>query len=466
MRKTFALLLILVFLTASCLILVKPTFSSSAVAVENTWTQKASMDEPRARMGAAVVNGKIYVLGGNVVTYQDHEYLELTTNEEYDPVSDTWTFKTPMPTASSQFAIAVCTNKIYCMDSGKNQVYDPATDTWENKTAMPTARTLATASVVDGKVYVIGGYPNRTLNEVYDPITDTWSTKAPMPIEQFFVASEVINNKIYIFGGYYEKGAIFTYYYSLTQIYDPATDTWKLGSPPPRESQITLFSGITTGFMAPKRIYVFAGNSNQIYDPKTDSWTYGADVPTRRGAFAVAVVDDVIYVIGGVSSTGSDPPFGSGVKTTYHATVEQYIPFGYGTPDPSYVPPDITAPEIAVASPENKTYYTTDMSLIFTVNEPVSSMRYDLDGETVNEILGNTTLNGLAYGAHNLTIYAVDRAGNTGASETICFTIAESEPFPTELAITASVASVAVIGVGLLVYFRKRKHEKEMVGSK
>jgi hypothetical protein len=43
-----------------------------------------------------------------------------------------------------------------------------------------------------------------------------------------------------------------------------------------------------------------------------------------------------------------------------------------------------------------------------------------------------------------------------GSSETIRFSVASS--FPTTLIATVSAASVAVIGVGLLVYFRKRNH--------
>ena len=43
-------------------------------------------------------------------------------------------------------------------------------------------------------------------------------------------------------------------------------------------------------------------------------------------------------------------------------------------------------------------------------------------------IAGNTTLPKLAYGLHNLTLYAIDVVGNTGASETLNFTITKSEP--------------------------------------
>jgi LPXTG-motif cell wall-anchored protein len=61
-------------------------------------------------------------------------------------------------------------------------------------------------------------------------------------------------------------------------------------------------------------------------------------------------------------------------------------------------------------------------------------------------------------GTHNVTVYAWDTAGNMGASPTVPFTVAKPEPFPTALVATASGLSVAVVGLGLLVYFKKRKH--------
>ena len=87
-------------------------------------------------------------------------------------------------------------------------------------------------------------------------------------------------------------------------------------------------------------------------------------------------------------------------------------------------------------------------------------MRYKLDNETVAEISGNTTITGLSLGSHSLTVYATDDAGNTGASQTIHFTIAEEpepEPFPTVPVVAASIATVVLVGAGLLVYFKKRK---------
>lgn len=89
------------------------------------------------------------------------------TNEEYDPATDMWSFKKPMPTPREYFGIAVYQNKIYCMGgvssigyysngsiTGVNEVYDPATDTWETKASIPTPRRGLKANVVNGKIYL------------------------------------------------------------------------------------------------------------------------------------------------------------------------------------------------------------------------------------------------------------------------------------------------------------------------
>ena len=312
---------------------------------------------------------------------------------------------------------------------------------------MPTARGYITANAVNGRIYIIGGDSNGTINEAYDPATDSWITKAPMPTGSYGYASAVVDNKIYLIDS------------NLNQIYNVETDTWSQGASPPSRVGYGA-AGATTGENALKRIYVLSEYSwekglclNQVYDPQHDSWGVGDAVPTTRRGLAVAVANDILYVIGGFTET-FDMFWNS--QVTLYATNEQYTPVGYGTPDPSY---DGTAPEITVASPENKTYYAGDVALNFTVNEPVSSMRYELDGETL-EISGNTTLTELSYGAHNITVYAVDVAGNTGASETIYFTVTEPEPFPASVAV-ASTAVAAVLGVSLAVYLTKTRRTKQ-----
>ena len=80
-----------------------------------------------------------------------------------DELIDTWKTKTPMPTSRSYPNNAVVNGKIYCIGGSdgdylnKVEVYDPTTDTWETKSPMPTSRTGLTSAVVDGKIYCIGG---------------------------------------------------------------------------------------------------------------------------------------------------------------------------------------------------------------------------------------------------------------------------------------------------------------------
>jgi len=122
---------------------------------------------------------------------------------------------------------------------------------------------------------------------------------------------------------------------------------------------------------------------------------------------------------------------------------------------------DYTAPTVSVLSLADTTYNLSNVPLDFTVNEPVSQVAYSLDGKENITVYGNMTLAGLANGDHNLTIYAEDDAGNVGKSETIIFTIIKEvelqpEPFPS-VPVTASIVTVAIVSVGLLIYFKKRK---------
>jgi hypothetical protein len=186
--------------------------------------------------------------------------------------------------------------------------------------------------------------------------------------------------------------------------------------------------------------------TNRVYDPETDSWIFGLDMPTGRYGFGVAVVNDMIFVIGGFTLTYPNMQSRStGGYVTKYATNEVYTPFGYGT-----VPPNVQV----VSLESNVTYSGADVSLSFTLNKAASWMGYSLDGQDNVTVTGNVTLSGLSSGLHNVTVYAKDSFENIGASETIVFNVAS--PFPTVAVAVASGAS-AIVAVALLVYFRKRK---------
>ncbi|MFZ7138956.1 MAG: Kelch repeat-containing protein, partial [archaeon] len=299
-------------------------------AADDFWITLEPMPTARSGLGVAVVDGKIYAIGGG--TWGNY----FGTNEMCDPDTNGWITKTSMPTPRSSFGIAVIENKIYCIggytddeETKINEVYDPATDTWETLTPMPTARYALKANVVNGKIYMIGGHtgapsPYLDVNEVYNPATDSWTTKTPLTTEVGYYASVVVDNKIYIIGGYGSN---------LTQIYDPETDTWNNGASIPTVVD-SASAGVTTGTMATQRIYVIGGkqdldavNLNQIYDPETDTWSTGTPMPTARYGLGVAIVNDVLYALG-----GKEGWIGSPISVAN----EQYIPSGYIPEFPSW----------------------------------------------------------------------------------------------------------------------------------
>jgi hypothetical protein len=430
-----------------------------------SWTQKASMQQARGGLGVATVNGKIYAIGGSTQNGSSPANILkdlVRTNEEYDPATDTWTFKKPMPTLRAAFAIAACQGKIYCIGgvvdtekvdivyykyvfSAVNEVYDPETDTWETKTSMPTAAAWLTANVVDSKIHLIGG----KVDYIYDPETDSWSEELMPAAARDCSVSAVVDNKMYLLS---ESSRRLT-------IYDAETNSSSQGTPSPGLAADGP-AGATTGVMAPKRIY-FLGvapyvsyldastapasrRANYVYDIESDSWMAGAIIPKYRFDFGVANINDKLYIVGGYILD-----YSSKNSLLASALNEQYTPIGYGT-----IPP-----EIAVVSPENQMYNETSVSLVFTVNKPAVWLGYSLDGQENVTITGNTTIAGLTSGLHNITVYAKDAFENIGTSETITFSIAEeTEPFPTIPVAAASVVIVAVVGVGLLVYFKKRHH--------
>ncbi|MEM3377808.1 MAG: kelch repeat-containing protein [Candidatus Bathyarchaeia archaeon] len=471
----------LALVLASALCAGSAASAASAALSPGSWVTRAPMQVARFSLGAAAVNGRIYAIGGNTRsggggTLKGPLPVKggiTGVNEEYDPETDTWRFKTPMPTARMDFAIAAYKGKIYCIGgyaadgnaTGVNEAYDPETDTWETKAPMPTPRWSLQANVANGKIYLIGGYiPDDSgfggsitnLNEVYDPETDTWTTAAPILTGTADYPSAAIDGKIYIIGGLSSSPQS-----DLNQIYDPKTNTWREGTRMPNGLRYGA-AAATTGANAIKRIYFFSNSATQIYDPARDKWVIGATIPTSRFSFAAAVLNDLIYVLGGYTTSYPDGwyswPYGPTI--TPHATNEVYVPFAYGTRDPTYVPPDTEPPKIAVHSPANKTYHTTSIPLNFTINEHVKTITYVLDGGPETPLAGNITLERLAAGVHSITLYAVDLEGNRGASETIYFTIAEaSKPSLALIATATGTAATATAATYMLRRRIKRRHQ-------
>jgi len=93
--------------------------ASGAVAQEaasGAWSKKAPMRHARNELQAAAVNGKIYAIGGGYTEMKDGKPSDNITSgytEEYDPGTDTWRERAPMPEGGTHNGIAVLDGKIY-----------------------------------------------------------------------------------------------------------------------------------------------------------------------------------------------------------------------------------------------------------------------------------------------------------------------------------------------------------------
>ena len=395
-----------------------PVFNLTTVkaADDQPWSQMSNMLTARGGLGTAVVNGRIYAIGGL------NDALPLNVNEQFDPTANKWTTRAPMPTPRSGFAIATYNNKIYVIGGsvgngyvGNNEVYDPLTDSWETKTSMPTPRSDFSACVVNDKIYLIGGkkyssinpYFNETaVNQVYDPANDSWTTVAALPDPVYGYASAVIDGKIHIIGGSKNPSSSGTSVFdNANQVFDPQTGNWSLADNIPSSS--TFGGAISTqDFMAPSKLYYIGGffsnaysGETQIYNPSNNSWTTGVPMPTHRAYLSVTIINDLIYAIGGFDGTN------------WLNIVEVYKPVGYGT-----VPP-----HIQITSPENETY--RDVNVSYNLNRNAQWIGYGIDNQANITLKGNIDLQNLTQGSHTIIIYANDSSGNMGHSNTIFFSI-------------------------------------------
>jgi hypothetical protein len=223
---------------------------------------------------------------------------------------------------------------------------------------MPSNGYNLQAHVIDGKIFVLSTISSDLY--MYDLGNDSWTEKTDMPLPNgsFWIfgkclVSAVVDNKIIVWM-LQLKPDIYTYNFDSetteqkTIVYNPTTDMWDERNIEPVTFVGSGVAGATTGGYAPKNVYSLKWDSsgeqtiNQVYDPVKDMWTTAKIMPTPRRDFGVAVIDDILYVIGGrvaKLATDSDVP-----HLIYESSSvnEQYIPLGYHGALPPYASLHVT----------------------------------------------------------------------------------------------------------------------------
>jgi N-acetylneuraminic acid mutarotase len=112
----------------------------------NMWRTLTAMPTPRNYLCANVVDGKIYLIGGSIKEPENPPFYSVNLNEVYDIATDSWSTRKPIPMAVQRYVSAVVDGKIYIIggyDPQRSssevltQVYNPATDSWSTGAAAP-----------------------------------------------------------------------------------------------------------------------------------------------------------------------------------------------------------------------------------------------------------------------------------------------------------------------------------------
>ncbi|MBI2347524.1 MAG: kelch-like protein [Deltaproteobacteria bacterium] len=201
----------------------------------DSWKRTAPLSVAVNHNMAAAVNGKLYVFGGQSAGSTGSRFVDSTF--EYDPAREQWRTRAPMPMARSAGATAVVNGKIYVVGGRPPRgsdfaVYDPAADTWTKVPDLPTQRNHIAAAAINGRIYVAGGRfepgntsPMTDALEIFDPANNQWSQGRRMPTVRGGVNGVAANGCFHVFGGEGNapdrKGMFHEH-----EFYNPVTNTW------------------------------------------------------------------------------------------------------------------------------------------------------------------------------------------------------------------------------------------------
>jgi len=174
----------------------------------NAWTRKADMPFKGCVGAQAHVLGQLYVY-----TFpQSPPNIRLFA--VYNPRTDRWV-RRPLPEGLHfAYPVAGAINEKFYLTSGEAftglpdrelEVYDPVTRTWTTKSPMLTGRSVASAAVGHEKLFVAGGVDRNGLvtgtTEAYDPLIDAWATGPSMPTLRAHTAAAWVGGKLYTIDG-------------------------------------------------------------------------------------------------------------------------------------------------------------------------------------------------------------------------------------------------------------------------
>lgn len=245
------------------------------------WTTDARIPVAVRRPAVAVLGDLVYAIGGERTDSFSVGPASGAANA-YDPVLQTWTALPPMPTRRLAHNLVASGGRLYAiggattpvdlpLDTVSNVVeeFDPATQSWRTRAPMPTARALAAAVELDGRIVVAGGDAVRgytsfdpvTAVESYDPATDTWTALPPLPRARARVHAFVFQGRLYVGG----DEVHLTGTTDELDVYDPVANAWS----------VLAYAFTNTGAMVTDGTSLWVGADGGLWrtdDPANPQW--------------------------------------------------------------------------------------------------------------------------------------------------------------------------------------------------
>ncbi|XP_077377309.1 actin-binding protein IPP isoform X2 [Festucalex cinctus] len=262
------------------------------------WTTVSSLHRARSGLGVAVLEGMIYVVGGE----KDSMIFDCT--ERYDPVTKQWAAVASLNFPRCGVGVCPCHGALYALGGwigseigSTMERYDPEENKWEVIGDMAVPRYYFGCCELQGFIYVIGGISDEGTElcsaEVYDPISRRWSALPVMLTRRAYVGVACLNNCIYAVGGRNEAvGALET-----VEKYCPEQEKWLEVAPMSTAragASVSAVNGLlyavggraaSRTFSAPVTI-----DSVEIYDPHLDTWTEVGNMIASRCDGGLAVL--------------------------------------------------------------------------------------------------------------------------------------------------------------------------------
>jgi len=205
---------------------------SSAVeaysSASDSWQALAEKPVAVANIGAAVVDGMVYVPGG-----LDASGQALTIHEVYDPRADAWHTAAPAPRPVCAYAVAPAAHGYYLLGGWDGSAYlkdvyyyDVQTNTWSLVGTLTRPRGFAAAVNEGGRIYLVGGYDGRrvfNLVESFAPLEPggiAWQEHARLSVPRAGLGLAALNGSLFVVGGGWQHAV------TTGERYDISTNTW------------------------------------------------------------------------------------------------------------------------------------------------------------------------------------------------------------------------------------------------